>query len=193
MHVDEKETTPAVTPTEPVSEPLKNLATTESEPLSKDEADEIFFHAVSEIPTQPLPKRSTREETHALIFLYVLVLSFIAGSLIGILTYPTVTIDLVPISKHAVFTTLLEIPTRTLPPVTLSKSLTATTTGKGHQDERAATGTGHLLRRGCSGRAPRGRALRPARGCRPGPASEGPRSAGAARGRAWRSSRRSRC
>ncbi len=140
MHVDEKEAKPAVIPTEPVSEPL-HFAHSESEPLSKAEADEIFFEAVSEIPTQPLPKLTTREEIHALLFLSILVLSFIAGSLIALTTYPTVTIDLVPISKHAVFTTPLAIPTRTLPPVTLSKSFTATTTGHGHQDARNATGT----------------------------------------------------
>jgi len=139
MHVDEKETKPAGTPTEPVSEPL-NFAYLESEPLSKEEADEIFVNAVSEIPTQPLSKRRTREEIHALILLYVLVLFFIAGSLIGILTYPSVTIDLVPMSKRVSVLTQLSIPTRTLPPVTLSKSLTATTTGKGYQVARRATG-----------------------------------------------------
>src|SRR5207248_9255635 len=99
MQVDEKETKPAVTPTEPVSEPLKNLANTESEPLSKEEAEEIFVNAVSEIPTQPLPKRRTREEIHALLFLSVLVLSFLAGSLIALIIYPTVTITLVPVQK----------------------------------------------------------------------------------------------
>src|SRR6266567_2684048 len=139
MHVDEKETKPAGTPTEPVSEPL-NFAYLESEPLSKEEADEIFVNAVSEIPTQPLSKRRTREEIHALILLYVLVLFFIAGSLIGILTYPSVTIDLVPMSKRVSVLTQLSIPTRTLPPATLSKSLTATTTGKGYQVARRATG-----------------------------------------------------
>src|SRR5947208_11252063 len=85
MQVEEKEAKLAVTPTEPVSEPLKNLANTESEPLSKDEADEIFVNAVAEIPTQPLPKRRTREEMHALLFLSVLVLSFLAGSLIALI------------------------------------------------------------------------------------------------------------
>jgi len=140
MHVDEKETKPAVTPTEPVSEPLKNLANTESEPLSKEEADEIFVNAVSEIPTQPLSKRRTREEIHALILLYVLVLFFIAGSLIALIIYPTVTITLVPVQKSTQLTTTLPIATRSLPPITLSKSLTAPTTGHGHQTATRATG-----------------------------------------------------
>src|SRR5947209_17259294 len=116
MQVDEKEAKPAGTPTEPVSEPLE-FAHSESEPLSKDEADEIFFHAVAEIPTQPLPKRRTREERQAVLFLSVLMLSFLGGSLIALLTYPTVTIDLVPIAKHAMLTTQLNIPTRTFVPV----------------------------------------------------------------------------
>src|SRR5438067_12702218 len=122
MHVDEKETKQAVTPTEPISEPLKNLANTESEPLSKEEADEIFFEAVSEIPTQPLPKPTTREEIHALLFLSVLVLSFLAGSLIALIIYPTVTIMLVPVQKSTQLTTTLTIPTRNLPPDTLKQS-----------------------------------------------------------------------
>ena len=140
MNVEEKETKPAVTPKEPVSEPLKNLANAQSEPLSQEEADEIFLNAVSEIPTQPLPKLTTREEIQALLFLSILVLSFLTGSLIALITYPTVTIDLVPMSKRVSVLTQLSIPTRTLPPVTLSKSLTATTTGKGYQVARRATG-----------------------------------------------------
>src|SRR5437764_5143943 len=140
MHVDEKEAKPAGTRTEPVSEPLKNLANTESKPLSKDEADEIFVNAVAEIPTQPLPKRTTREETQALIFLSIFVLSFIAGSLIALITYPTVTVTLVPIQKSRELTTTLAIPTRSLPPVTLSKSMKAPTTGHGQQDASRAKG-----------------------------------------------------
>jgi len=139
MHVDEKETKPSETPTEPVSEPL-HFAHSESEPLSKAEADEIFFEAVSEIPTQPLPKLTTREEIHALLFLSVLVLSFLAGSLIALIIYPTVTITLVPVQKSTQLTTTLPIATRSLPPITLSKSLTAPTTGHGHQTATRATG-----------------------------------------------------
>src|SRR6266699_2992997 len=74
MHVDEKETKPAGTPTEPVSEPL-NFAYLESEPLSKEEADEIFVNAVSEIPTQPLSK--LREQKIAARHFTLVVLLFI--------------------------------------------------------------------------------------------------------------------
>src|SRR6266568_1377508 len=139
MHIDEKEAKPAGTPTEPVSEPL-HFAHSESEPLSKAEADEIFFEAVSEIPTQPLPKLTTREEIHALLFLSILVLSFLAGSLIALIIYPTVTITLVPVQKSTQLTTTLPIARRSLPPITLSKSLTAPTTGHCHQTATRATG-----------------------------------------------------
>jgi len=141
MHVEEKEAKLAGTSTEPVSEPLTPLAHSESEPLSQEEADEIFLNAVSEIPTQPLPKLTTREEIQALLFLSILVLSFIVGSFIALITYPTVTIDLVPISKHVSLTTQLTLPVRTIAPVTLTKTATAPTTGKGHQDATRAGGT----------------------------------------------------
>ncbi len=142
MHVDEKEATPAGTPTEPVNEPLKTLANAQSEPLSIDEADEIFFHAVSEIPTQPLAKLREQKiaARHFTLVVFLFVFSLLAGSIIAILMYPTVTIELVPISKHAVFTTQLSIPTRTFAPVTLSKSLSAPTTGHGHQNATRAVG-----------------------------------------------------
>ena len=113
MHVDEKEAKQAVTPTEPVSEPL-SLAHLESEPLSKEEADEIFVNAVSEIPTQPLAKLREQKivARHFTLVVFLFVFSWLAGSIIAILMYPTVTIELVPISKHVVFRTQLSIPTR---------------------------------------------------------------------------------
>ncbi len=48
-----------VSPALPISEPLKTLANTESEPLSPEEADEIFLNAIAEIPTQPLDRHYT--------------------------------------------------------------------------------------------------------------------------------------
>src|SRR5438552_1598937 len=64
-----------------------------------------------------------------------------ASSIMAIIMYPTVTIELVPISKHISFTTQLTLPVRTLAPVTLTKSAKTPTTGKGHQDATTATGT----------------------------------------------------
>ncbi len=134
-----------VTPIEPTSEPLTTLDETQSVPLSPEEADEIFLQAVAEIPTQPLPRFPAREKALAerwfLIFVGIMVVSFLIGSLIGIVTYPTVTVTLVPVHKSTHVTTTLAIPTRSLPPVTLTKSLSTPTTGHGHQDATRATGT----------------------------------------------------
>src|SRR5437016_3923134 len=105
MHVEEKEAKPAGTLTEPVSEPLKNLANIEREPLSKEEADEIFFHAVAEIPTQPLPKYTQKQqelaERHFNICIILFVLSLLAGSMIALINQPVVTVTLIPLEKRA--------------------------------------------------------------------------------------------
>jgi hypothetical protein len=45
------------------------------------------------------------------------------------------------VTKQASLTTPLALPTSTLAPVTLTRSLTTGTTGKGHQDARSAAGT----------------------------------------------------
>ena len=60
MHVEEKEAKPAGTPTEPVSEPLKNLANAQSEPLSKAEAEncnKIDLLTIVQCVTLPSYKR----------------------------------------------------------------------------------------------------------------------------------------
>ncbi len=59
----------------------------------------------------------------------------------ALITYPTVTIEVVPVTKSVSVTMPLALSTRALAPVTLTTSLTGPTTGKGHQDARAATGT----------------------------------------------------
>src|ERR1700680_4903152 len=109
---DEKDT---VTPTEPVSEPLTSLAPVQQGEEEDDSPDAIFFRAVSEIPTQPLAKLREQKiaARHFTMFTLLFVFSLLAGSIIAILMYPTVTIELVPLSKRAVFTTQLSIPTRT--------------------------------------------------------------------------------
>src|SRR5205085_6874223 len=66
--------------------------------------------------------------------------SFLGGTLLALLTYPTVTIAIVPVTKQSALTTPLALPTRTLAPVTLTRSLTAPATGRGHQDARPAAG-----------------------------------------------------
>lgn len=121
--------------TDPHSEPVTLLADT-----LDDDPEEIFLRAVAEIDTQPLPPQ--QEICWPLVFLtLVFFFSFMGGAVLALLTYPTVTIEVVPLTKQASLTTPLAFPTRTLAPVTLTKSETAPTTGTGHQDARQATGT----------------------------------------------------
>ena len=72
---------------------------------------------------------------------FLIFASFLAGSIIGLVTYPTVTVTIVPVSKTVILTTQLDLPTHQLAPVTITKSQTAPTTGKGHQNAAAAGGT----------------------------------------------------
>jgi hypothetical protein len=121
--------------TDPHSEAVTPLAATQD-----DDPEEIFLRAVAEIDTQPLPPQ--QEICWPLVFLtLVFFFSFMGGSIIALLTYPTVTIAVVPVTKQVSLTAPLTLPTRTLAPVTLTRSLTTGTTGKGHQDAQAATGT----------------------------------------------------
>lgn len=53
---------------------------------------------------------------------------------------PSVTITLVPLSRHTSLTTQLAVPTRPLAPVTLSRSESAPTTGHGHHAATLARG-----------------------------------------------------
>src|SRR5437763_9847434 len=150
MQVDEKESRPPVTPTEPVSEPLTPFAPDAEQPAEDedDSPDAIFFRAVAEIPTQPLPRHFTPQwklqrslERHCIFLLLLVVLSLLATAILRIINQPVVTVTLLPLHKSVQLTTTLPILTRTLAPVTISRTLTAPTTGKGHQDARAATGT----------------------------------------------------
>ena len=134
-------------PAEPVSGPLTPLPPDSGQPADDgdDSPDAIFLRAVSEIPTQPLPTlRSSEEEIvgrYFSIFVLTVVLCLLVSSIAAIVNQPVVTVTLLPVHKSMQLTTALPLPTRQLAPVTLTKSLTAQTTGKGHQDARAATGT----------------------------------------------------
>jgi baseplate J-like protein len=123
------------TPLDPHSEPVMPLADAKD-----DDPEEIFLRAVADIDTQPLPPR--QEICWPLVIVTLLFFfSFVGGSIIALLTYPTVTIEVVPVTKQVSLTAPLALPTRALAPVTLTRSLTIHTTGKGHQDARNAAGT----------------------------------------------------
>jgi hypothetical protein len=64
-----------------------------------------------------------------------------AGIVWQVITYPKTLVILYAVEKPASLTTTLDIPTRPLAPVTLTRSATIPTTGHGHQDARAASGT----------------------------------------------------
>lgn len=133
--------------TQPISESLTSLASPESEPLSKEEADEIFVNAVSEISTQPLNRRFTpqwelgRKLARVCAFTLVLFLvSLTAAVILNIVNQPIVTVTLLPDHKSAQLTTVIHIQTRILAPVSITRTLTAPTTGKVHQEAKAAKG-----------------------------------------------------
>ena len=147
MQVEEQKSRPAVTPAEPVSEPLTPLAPDAVQPADDedDSPDAIFLRAVSEIPTQPLPTHRSREEEIVGrsfgLFVFIVVLCLLVSSIAAIVNQPVVTVTLWPVYKPMQLTTTLPLQTRTLAPVTLSSTATRPTTGQGHQDARAATGS----------------------------------------------------
>jgi hypothetical protein len=132
----------------PVSTPLPSTRKEEdtSYPhLTPEEAEAIFLVAVSEIPTQPLVGASPQQQRAATRYLLLVTLllfcSMVGGAVLGIVTYPSVTIDLVPVSRHVSITIpLAHLPTRMLAAVTLTGKLRQPTTGHGHQDATHARG-----------------------------------------------------
>src|SRR5437588_12772205 len=120
MHVDEKESRPPVTLTEPMSEPLIPLTPDAPLPAEGDDSpDVIFFRAVAEIPTQPLNRhftpqwelnRQIERECAFALFLFLL----LATAIVRIINQPVITVTLVPV--HQAVTTPITTATRTLSP-----------------------------------------------------------------------------
>jgi hypothetical protein len=110
--------------------------------LTPEEADAIFALAEAEI--QPLLRKMSRDRFIGWVQV-VLCVSLILFSLGGIvwqcITYPHTLIVLYAKATPASITATFDMPTRTLVPVTITRSATAPTTGHGHQDARTATGT----------------------------------------------------
>ena len=143
MQGTDKEQKQPLAPPYATNEPLTPASVHQPE-ATDDDPEEIFLNAIAEIDTQPLPaqQQELQDICWPLIILTLLLFfSFVGGTVIALLTYPTVTIDVVPVTRSVTLTTPIALPTRTLAPVTLSRSETATATGHGHQDARAATGT----------------------------------------------------
>ncbi len=147
---EEKESRLVVTPTETISEPLMLFTPNAVQP-AEDEYDSpgaIFMRAVAEIPTQPLSRHFTPQwklqqslERHCIFLMLLVVLSLLTTAILNIINQPLVTVTLLPVHKRLQLTTTIPIQTRQLAPVALTRTATNPTTGKGHQDARAATGT----------------------------------------------------
>ncbi len=131
-----------VAPADPESQALQNVPLTQDD--ESDDPDQIFIRAVAEIDTQPL-KIKSEPFTISEVFEICLLVSFLCLSFMGIIwqciTYPHTLVVLYTKAKPASLTTTLDLPTRTVAPVTLTRFATIATTATGHQDARAATGT----------------------------------------------------
>lgn len=112
----------------------------EDDEYFSDDPDVIFKREYARIDTIPLQQRDPMH-WQVVVCLYVFVFATIGGAIIGVLTYPTVTIEVAPMTKEVRYTAHLALQTRILAPVTVSKTLSAPTTGHGHQDATNATGT----------------------------------------------------
>ncbi len=109
-----------------------------------DDPDTIFIKAVAEIDTQPLLRRPMRlrwQDVFQSVFCLCLIVGSLAGMVYQLITYPKTLVILYAQEKPATLTTTLDIPTRTLAPVTLTRQRTTPTTGHGHQDAKSAAGT----------------------------------------------------
>lgn len=115
-----------VMPSDQLSEPLDPIA-----------------EAITQMDTIPLAKRESREKVNWHFVACSLLMFFAAfgASLWYALTYPTVTVSIVPVEKSLALIVPLHVFLRHLAPITLTESLSANTTGKGHQDAIRAAGT----------------------------------------------------
>lgn len=131
----------------PTSQPVTPAPTVQ--PIEQDDdPEEIFMNAVAEIDTQPFVKVKRRRAETALTIGDVLEIMFLIGwaclALFGSMylaaTVPHTLVILYAKSYPAQVTAILDMPTRPLAPVTVTRPQTAPTTGQGYQDARAATG-----------------------------------------------------
>ena len=111
------------------------------DPLS-DPLD-LITEAITQMDTIPLPNLKDREKVnwHFVACSLLMLLAAFGVSLWYALTYPTVTVSVVPVEKSLSLTVPLSVRLRHIAPLTLTESLSVKTTGKGHQDARPASGT----------------------------------------------------
>lgn len=131
----------------PTSQPVHPTAMAKRS-AQDDDPEEIFLNAVAEIDTQPLVQvKRRRAETSLTIgdileMLYLIgwACFVLVGSMYLAATVPHTLVIVYAKSYPAQITAPLDLPTRPLAPVTVTRSHTAPTTGHGSQSARAATG-----------------------------------------------------
>jgi hypothetical protein len=121
------------------SQGQRSLNNTGNEPL---DTDTIFAEYISSLDTQPLPKITPKGAIPwgFVLFTLLLFLSFVGGTIVALVTYPTVTVTLTPLERTGTLTTPLAFHTRQLSPITLTQSITTPTSGKGHTNAVNARG-----------------------------------------------------
>src|SRR5712691_5406345 len=107
MHTEQERERPlAQAPLDPQSELLPPGPALQAE-ATDDDPEEIFLNAIAEIDTQPLPPPPQQQEIYwpLVILTLLFFFSFVGGTVITLLTYPTVTIDVVPVTRSVTVTT----------------------------------------------------------------------------------------
>lgn len=113
-----------------------------AEHLTEAEVEEIFKR--EEAAIQPLLRKMRRErffEIAEMVLCFCVLCGAYAGIIWQCITYPHTLIFLYTKAIPASIATTLDLSTRTLAPVTLTRSATSATSGTGHQAARVATGT----------------------------------------------------
>src|SRR5260370_11122225 len=128
----EQETRVSPAPADPKSEPLLPVPLVQVDETD-DDPDTIFIKTVAKIDTQPLLQKKKIVLISFLDVLQVLFCScLILGSLAGIrwqaITYPQTVVILYTVEKPASLTVILDVPTRTLAPLTLTRGAPTPTT-----------------------------------------------------------------
>jgi len=153
----QQENTESETPIPDTGEPIQDVyiqyifIEREEEEDEQDSIDSTLTELDTNVPftptPQPLTKTQARDEqtsTHVGLFmmslLVFLCLASIALQLHFILNPPIATIILIPKSQTLSLNATVQLG-RGIPPTTLSQEKTVPTTGHGHQDARAATGS----------------------------------------------------
>ena len=100
--------------------------------------DVIFRREWSKLDTVPLAEPVP---LRVYVLFVVFMVSCLGGAIIGTVTYPTVTVTITPLARQVTYTGQFDLATRQLAPVTVRKTASRPTTGRGHQDATKATGT----------------------------------------------------